>query len=252
MPAPDRRPSNSAGSSEGGGLSPEERGRMFRAALLRPMSLVVLGIGVVFFAATTAPWVLLLTLATYAALVFLGTRDPILRQKTLGHKEPSPSLVGSEISPERRARWLPRGDTRERVEAALVEYRRVAAAIEDSDDVTRAVLDDAVPRLHAAADRLVDVARNRETAAETARDLRRKAGPGGETRAENLQKLESGVEAADAEISATSEEFLDLRARVVRISIDTDNARRADAFNASLDELNTRLQALGDISSPQE
>ena len=44
------------------------------------------------------------------------------------------------------------------MEAALEVYRKVVAAIEASDDVTRAVLDDAVPRLHAAADRLVDVA----------------------------------------------------------------------------------------------
>ena len=44
------------------------------------------------------------------------------------------------------------------MEAALDVYRKVVAAIEDSDDVTRAVLDDAVPKLHAAADRLVDVA----------------------------------------------------------------------------------------------
>ncbi len=222
-----------------------------RAALLRPMSLVVLVIGVVFFAMTTTPWVLLLTLATYAALVFLGTRDPILRQRTLGH-EKSPLPLPDDVSPERRARWLPRGAGREKVEAALVEYRKVVAAIEGSDDVTRAVLDDAVPRLHAAADRLVDVARNRETAAQTARDLHRDAGPGGEDRAENLRELESTVDAADAEISATSQEFLDLRARVVRISIDTDNARRADAFNASLDELNARLEALGDVSSPEK
>ena len=53
------------------------------------------------------------------------------------------------------------------VDAALAEYRKVVAAIEASDDVTRAVLEDTVPRLHAAADRLVDVALQREKAAET-------------------------------------------------------------------------------------
>ena len=250
MPAPDRRPPPPSGTPEDRDLSPEEQGRMLRAALLRPMSLMVLVIGAVFFAATTALWVPLLTLATYATLVFLGTRDPVLRQRTLGPEKAPLPPSGDDVSPERRARWLPRGETRDRVEAALVEYRKVIAAIEDSDEVTRAVLDDALPRLHAAADRLVDVGRNREIASETARDLRRRAGPKGETRTENLQKLESGVDEADAEISATSQEFLDLRARVVRISIDTDNARRADAFNASLDELNARLEALGDVSSP--
>ena len=61
------------------------------------------------------------------------------------------------------------------------------AAIEDSDDVTRAVLEDAVPRLHAAADRLVDVARGREKADEVARELEpeyrpiRRSRPGGRT-----------------------------------------------------------------------
>ena len=58
------------------------------------------------------------------------------------------SGVGNQdVSPERRARWLPRGETRERVEAALVVYRKVVVAIEESDEVTRAVLDDAVPKL---------------------------------------------------------------------------------------------------------
>ena len=216
------------------------------------MSLVVVVIGVVFFAATTSLWVLLLTLATYAGLVFLGTRDPIVRQKTLGRGKASSPPATDDVPPERRARWLPRGATRETVEAALVEYRKVVTALEDADDVTRAVLDDAVPRLHAAADRLVDVARNRESAAETARDLRRESGQEASDRGQNLRKLESGVAAADAEISATFNEFLDLRARVVRISIDTDNARRTDAFNASLEEINARLEALGDVSSPEE
>ena len=116
-----------------------------------------------------------LTLATYASLVFLAARDPIFQRKVLGGSEvpaTSPTAVQSrDVSPERRARWLPRGETRQKVEAALEVYRKVVAAIEDSDDVTRAVLDDAVPRLHAAADRLVDVAEGREKAAEVAREL---------------------------------------------------------------------------------
>ena len=222
---------------------------MARAAALLPLNVVVLVIGVVFFAATLAWWALPLTLATYAALVALGTGNPILQQRVLGREEPE-ALGTRDLSPERRARWLPRGETREKVEAALVEYRKVVAAIEASDDVTRAVLDDTVPRLHAAANRLVDVALQREKAAETVGDLRGKPGSGNGSRSDNLQTLEERIDEADAEISATGEELLDLRAKVVRVSIDAGNAQRANDLNASLDELNARLEALGDINSP--
>ena len=222
---------------------------MARAAALLPLNVVVLVIGVVFFAATLAWWALPLTLATYAALVALGTGNPILQQRVLGREEPE-ALGTRDLSPERRARWLPRGETREKVEAALVEYRKVVAAIEASDDVTRAVLDDTVPRLHAAANRLVDVALQREKAAETVGDLRGKPGSGNGSRSDNLQTLEERIDEANAEISATGEELLDLRAKVVRVSIDADNAQRANDLNASLDELNARLEALGDINSP--
>ena len=218
-----------------------------RAAALRPLNLVVLVIGLVFFVATLAWWVPPLTLATYAALVFLGARDPFLQSRVLGRKEPTVQQP-RDLSPERRARWLPRGETRERVDAALAEYRKVVAAVEASDDVTRAVLEDTVPRLHAAADRLVDVALERERAAQTVRELRGKSGSEAGARDENLRRLETRVREADADISATSGQFLDLRARVVRISIDRDNAQRVAALNASLDELNARLEALGDIT----
>jgi hypothetical protein len=126
------------------------------------------------------------------------------------------------------------------------------AAIEASDDVTRAVLEDTVPRLHAAADRLVDVALERETAAVTVRELRDKSGPETGPRVEDLRQLEARIDEAAADISATSSQFLDLRARVVRISIDADNAQRVAALNASLDELNARLEALGDIAPRRE
>ncbi len=148
---------------------------MLRAAALRPINVTMLVIGVVAFATTLAWWLVPLTIVTYASLVFLAARDPIFQRKVLGRGEvpkTSPNAVEStDLSPERRARWLPRGETRQKVEAALDVYRKVVAAIETSDDVTRTVLDDAVPRLHAAADRLVDVAQGRERAAEVARDL---------------------------------------------------------------------------------
>lgn len=249
MPAPDRRPEP----HEDQPLTPEERGRMARAAALRPINLIVLVIGAVFFVATTAWWIPVLAVSTYAALVFLGSRDPLLRQRMLGRGGHPPGLSKEDdVPPERRARWLPRGGTREKVEAALVEYRRVVAAIGESDEVTRTVLQDTVPRLHATADRLVDVARGRERAAGTARDLRQNTGPESGARSKNLRELETRITAADAEISETSEELLDLRAKVVRISIDTENAARAEALNASLDELNARLEALGDVTAPRE
>ena len=216
-----------------------------RAAALRPMNVLVLVVGIVFFVVTFAWWALPLTLATYAALIALGAGDPLLQRRVLGRDEPE-IPQSRDLSPERRARWLPRGETREKVDAALAEYRKIVAAIEVSDDVTRAVLDDTMPRLHAAAERLVDVALQREKAAETVRDLRGK--PGASPESENLRRLEERVDEADEEITATSRELVDVRAKVVRVSIDTSNAQRADDLNASLDELNARLEALGDVA----
>jgi hypothetical protein len=234
-------------------LSPEERNKMLRAAASRPINVTILVIGVI--SAIFATWWLLpVTLATYASLVFLAARDPIFQQKLLGgDRVPTASPTATQdrdVSPERRARWLPRGESRQKVEAALEVYRKIVAAIENSDEVTRAVLHDAVPRLHAAADRLVDVAEGREKATEVARELGRSTE--GTTRQENLRELEERIRIADAEISGTSEELLDLRAKVVRISIDANNPARARDLNASLDGLNARLEALSETMSPQE
>jgi hypothetical protein len=239
-------------------LSPGERNRMLRAAALRPINVTMLVIGTGAFLTTLAWWLVPLTILTYAALVFLAARDPIFQRKVLGRGEvpkTSPNAIEStELSPERRARWLPRGETRQRVEAALDVYRKVVAAIETSDDVTRSVLDDTVPRLHAAADRLVDVAQGRERAAEVARDLGQDTASAAPTttRQENLRELENRISAADAEISDTYQELLDLRAKVVRISIDSENPARTKDLNASLDGLNARLEALSELMAPQE
>ena len=238
-------------------LSPQQRNTMLRSSALRPINVMILVIGVVFTVLTATWWLLPLTLATYAALIFLAARDPIFQRKVLGGNGsatlPPAAPQSHEISPERRARWLPRGETRQNVEATLEVYRKVLAAIEASDDVTRAVLDDAVPRLHAAADRLVDVAEAREKAAEVARELRHgTASSTDRTRQENLRHLQERITTADAEISGTSEELLDLRAKVVRLSIDANNPTRANALNASLDGLNARLEALSETMSPEE
>ena len=227
---------------------------MVRAAALRPLNVIVLLTGLVVFAFSPAWWMLPLTLATYAALIFLAARDPFFQRKVLHKSEvplpPPKPAQNADVSPERRARWLPRGETRQKVEAALVVYRKVVGAIEDSDDVTREVLHDSFPRLHAAADRLVDVARGREKAAEVVRDLRRDAGASADSQ-ENIRELEHRIDAADAEISATFDELLSLRAKVVRVSIDSANPARADDLNASLDGLNARLEALGEVVAPQ-
>jgi hypothetical protein len=228
---------------------------MTRAAALRPLNLVVLLIGVVVFVATLNWWLILLTLVTYAVLVFLTARDPFFQRRILQKSEiplwPPAYPKNADISPERRARWLPRGETRQKVEAALVAYRKVVAVIELSDDTTQAVLKDSIPRLHATADRLVDVARSREKTAEAARDLRRAPCASADARRENLRELEDGIGAADAEISHTFEQFLSLRAKVVRVSIDSANLTRTNDLNVSLDELNTRLEALSEVMSPQ-
>jgi hypothetical protein len=235
-------------------ISSRERHRVLRAAALRPINVLMLVIGAGIFATTLAWWIPPLTLVTYAALVFFSARDPVFGQRVLRGSEDAARSLGAaeDVSPERRARWLPRGEIREKVEAALVVYRKVVTAIEESDDVTRAVLDDAVPKLHAAANRLVDVAQGRERAAEAIRELRQHTGPGSGARAEDLRGLEDTLRAADAEISDTFEKLLTLRARVVRVSIEGEASAQATAFNASLDELNARLEALGDTMSPPE
>jgi hypothetical protein len=243
------------GTDAGGSpLSPAQRRRVTRAAALRPLNVVVLVVGAGFFATTLTWWMIPLTLATYALLVFFAARDPIFARRVLrgGEHAGLPAAAADrDISPERRARWLPRGETREKVEAALVVYRKVVLAIEESDEVTRAVLDDAVPKLHAAADRLVDVALRREKAAEVLRDHRRHAasGVGGEG---DVAALQDRLRAADAEISGTFESLLALRSRVVRVSIDSGNPERATALNASLDDLNARLEALSETMAPPD
>jgi hypothetical protein len=243
----------SSAPEESSPLSPADRRRVTRAAALRPLNVIVIVIGVGIFATTLAWWVPPLTLVTYALLVLLSARDPIFARRVLHGREDArlpAATADSDVSPERRARWLPRGETREKVEAALVVYRRVVVAIEESDDVTRAVLDDAVPKLHAAANQLVDVAQRREQAAEVLSDLRqpaaRRTGEG------DVAVLQDRIRTADAEISDTFQKLLALRSRVVRVSIDSGEPEGAAALNASLDDLNTRLEALSDTMTPPE
>ena len=232
---------------------------MIRASLLRPLNLLVPVIGIVFFALTLLWWLPPLTAFTYAALVFLSFRDTTFQERVLRGRAARPTLDSPvsedrDLSPERRARWLPRGETRQQVEAALVVYRKVVAAIEGSDDVTRAVLDDAIPRLHAVAGRMVDVAQQREQAAEAVQDLNPRTISNPE-RNHDLKRVEEELQTADAEISGMIEGLLDLRARVVRISMESESSARAAAggLNRDLDEMNLRLEALeSTLSSPDD
>lgn len=218
----------------------------------------MVAIGAVSFATTLAWWIVPLTLATYAALVLLAARDPLFRSRVLeGRGSRSGARLGQEaISPERRARWLPRGETRQKVEAALEVHRRALIAIEESGDVAKAVLHDAVPKLHRIAERLVEVAQKRERASEAIQELKVSGSlerHEGQSKAD-LAGLENEVRAADAEISDAFEKLLTLRARVVRISVESGGAAQdaAAKLNADLDELNLRLEALRSTLSPPE
>jgi hypothetical protein len=240
-------------------LSPEERRRVVRAAFLRPTNLLVVAIGSVFFALALVWWAIPLTLVTYATIVFLATRDPLFRETVLEGRAralPRSPRRSRDVPPERRARWLPRGETRQKVEAALEIHRRTVFAIEESGDVVRAVLNDALPKLHHVVERLVDVAEKRERAAGAIRDLE-KARTGAEHREDRgaeLAELENIVRAADTEISGTFENLLTLRARVVSVSVESGGAAQdaAAKLNADLDEMNLRLDALRSTMSPPD
>jgi hypothetical protein len=126
-------------------------------------------------------------------------------------------------------------------------------AIRESDDVVRAVLDDAPPKLDRVAERLVDVAHAREKVAGAIQDLKSRPGaPHREGEDADLVGLENELRIADAEISGTFERLLILRARVVSASVESGGAsQEAGArLNADLDELNLRLDALHSTMSP--
>jgi hypothetical protein len=255
---PERRDRHDNGSIEPAGqpASQEDQRKIIRAALSKPLNLTMLFIGGVFFAINPTWWIIPLTLVTYILLVVLAARDPLYRRKVLGEGDvPTSSGVAGEssgISPERRARWLPRGETRNTVEKALVAYRKLVAAVEGSGEVARTVLDDAVPKLHATAERLVQVAHEREKAAEAVRELDSHTdNDPDEERKSIRQELESKIGMADEEISGTYERLLTLRTRMVGASLNSEVENRvaASELNRSLDELNFRLEALSEIST---
>ncbi len=232
-----------------------------RDALLRPMNLMVVVVGALFFAFTLEWWIVPVTLASYAALILLAPRDQMVRNRLLERRQGRPgarplSSKDRDVPPEQRARQLPLGETRRKVEAALEVHRRTVFAIEESGEAAQAVLSDAVPKLHLVAERLVDVAEEREKAAGAIQDLKT---PADATRreaqdADDLEELEQELRAADAGISDASEKLLALRARVVRVSAESGSAAQdaAAKLNADLDELNLRLDALSSTMSNPE
>jgi chromosome segregation ATPase len=139
------------------------------------------------------------------------------------------------------------------VEGALEVYRKVVASIEESGDVAKSVLEDAVPKLHAAANRLVDVGANRDKAATVIEELKSLTDTRGDHTA-SIDYLEREIQDADAEISKTYDQLLALRAKVAQVAITNSPEDRATAFgvNNSLDELNLRLEALEETMTSQE
>ncbi len=240
-------------------LSPEEQRRVTRAALLRPMHLLVAAIGIAFFAMTLAWWVLPLTLVTYLALVYLAASAPLFKRRILEGRESltgaAPVLSGGEkASPEQRLRRLPNGETRTRVEAALAARDRALVAIENSGEAVRGLLQDAPPKLNLLLERLIDVAEKREQVAATAPHpdtapdgLRRTA------RNAASEQKERELRTMDAQLSDAFEKISTLRPRVVRISTEVGNDAReaAGRLIADLDETLRHLDALLSGTSPR-
>lgn len=242
-------------------LSGEERRRVSLAAARRPMHLLVLLIGLGMSLATSALWVAPLTLATYAALIFFSSGDPFFQGRVLeGRQRRGLPGADEEPSPERRARWLPRGQTREKVEAALEVQRKTISAIQESDEVTREVLSDAVPKLHSLGNGLVDLAHRREEASSEIKNLQKRATESGETSEssespalqDGIQELQRELGRADEELSGMVERLLALRSGVVQVSLEARDPERerAGALMRDLDDLNRRVEALGETLDP--
>ncbi len=233
-----------------------DKRRVMKAAFLRPVNVMMIILGVfatVFFSL----WFLPAAVVTYLLLGLLASRDPFFIRRVVG--EPKPGLDAgldpSYIQPERRARWLSRGETRERVEKTLEVYRELIVSIEESNDVTREVLGDAVPKLHLVANRLVEIAHKREKAANTINKTKQEMGDSNSVAGENaaiLESLEREIKKADAEILETHERLVNLRSRVAYATITDDAAGRATAaeLSRSLDNVSLRLEALDDTTQP--
>ena len=233
---------------------------MTRAALLRPMHLLVAAIGIAFFAMTLAWWVLPLTLVTYLALVYLAASAPLFKRRVLRGRErlsgtmPSLSGGGKKASAEQRARKLPDGETRRKVEAALTARDRALVAIENSGEAARGLLQDAPPKLDLLLERLIDVSEKREQVAATVRPPETTTSTGPRRAARNVpsEQKERELRTMDAQLSDAFKKISALRPRVVRVSTENgDDAREAaDRLLTDLDETIRHLDALLSGTSP--
>lgn len=230
---------------------PDARRRVIKAALLRPMSLLVVLIGGFFFAATLAWWAVLLTLATYAALVFLAVRDPIFRNRVLGTGRIERQRVSNrrpDLTPEQRASHLPPGETRARVEEALAAHGRLLVSVRETDEATRTALADALPKLRQFPGCLLEAAEASEDAATKVQALRPRAGRA-------PANLEERAREANAELASAPGELQAIRAKVVRASIESGDeaATLAAEIDSSLDAMNRRLEAIrSSVSIPDK
>lgn len=228
-------------------LSPEEQRRVTRAALLRPLHLLVAAIGIAFSAMTLAWWVLPITLVTYLALVYLAARDPLFKRRILRGRESlsetSPTLSGGE---KQRIRRLSDEEIRRKIEAALTDKDRTLVAIKNSDEATRGLLQDAPPKLKLLLERLIDVSEKREQVIArsvklTSDGLKREA-----RNSPSEQEEERELHTIDAQLSDTFKKISALRPRVLRISTESDEVavQLAGGLIADLDEMLQHLEAL--------
>lgn len=223
------------------------------------MALLMVAIGAFFFAATGEWWIVPLTIATYAALVFLAVGDPIFQNRVLGTANQGQRMPRSprrpDSSPEQRVRRLGE-ETRLKVEKVLEAHARVLVAVAETDEATQAALDDTLPKLKQVPERLLDVAEARDEAADEAQTLRSRTGrSGGEENPRRLASVEEKLRAADEGLSAAPDALLALRAKVVRASIEGGDAtaERAAELDEALDALNRRLDGLySALSEPTE
>ena len=240
-----------------GTLPAADKRRVVRSAFLRPTNVLVVVLGVL-ASVLLSWWFLPVAAVTYSLLVLLASRDPFFIRRVVGESGDKLNIGSSpaNIQPERRARWLPRGETREKVEKSLEIYRDIVVSIEGSNDVTREVLDDAIPKLHSVADRLVDIAHSREKAVATIRETKEASASDGsnEENVTILGDLENEVRRIDAEIVETLERLVNLRSRIAYASITDPPAGHATAaeLGRSLDNMSLRLEALGSTARPPE
>ena len=231
-------------------LSPEEQRRVTRAALLRPLHLLVAAIGTAFTAMTLAWWVLPITLVTYFALVYLAARDPLFQRRILRGRESlsetSPALSrGRKTSIQQRTRKLSDEEFRRKIEVALTDKDRTLVAIESSDEATRGLLHEAPPKLELLLERLVDVSEKREQIIRSVKPT----SDGMQHEARNAlskQEEEEELQTIDAQLSNTFEKISALRPQVLRISTENDEAagELVGGLITDLDEMLKHLEAL--------